>query len=178
MSDLPEIFVGAGLALGLPRPAFARSTIDESSFVSNPAEFFQKKVSRTRRTQQWQAAVTTESDKVQFAEAVVAFQSLGHRTPKPPPSKTEDGAPSFSSLRSEFTAMVSSYRMLRQREDEYENPDRATRPELVTATHFIQYLYEAVPRSQSCLQWNALAVPRNGRSRKQLNVTKWRSPSP
>jgi hypothetical protein len=68
---------------------------------------------------------------VQFPDAVVAFQSLGHRTPTPPPSKTEDGAPSFSSLRSDFTAMVSSHRRLPQREEEHENPGRATRPRLL-----------------------------------------------
>jgi hypothetical protein len=32
----------------------------KSVLFSNLAEFFQKKVSRTRRTQQWKAAVTTE----------------------------------------------------------------------------------------------------------------------
>src|SRR5438445_11571037 len=75
----------------------------KSRCIAHSSQFFHEEVSRPRRFQQRQSPVTTESNKVQIALAVIAFKTRRHRQPqqkKQPPqdpgSHPEPGAPSVS----------------------------------------------------------------------------------
>ena len=75
----------------------------KSCCIAYSSQFFHQEVSRPRRFQQRQSPVTTESNKVQIAFAVIAFKTRRHRQPrqkKQPPqdpgSHPEPGAPSVS----------------------------------------------------------------------------------
>src|SRR5438445_8771286 len=75
----------------------------KSRCIAHSSQFFHEEVSRPRRFQQRQSPVTTESNKVQIALAVIAFKTRRHRQPQPkkqppqdPGSHPEPGAPSVS----------------------------------------------------------------------------------
>src|SRR5258705_6490430 len=75
----------------------------KSRRIAHSSQFFQEEVSRSHRFQKRQSPVTTESNKVQIAFAVIAFKTRRHRQPrqkKQPPqdpgSHPEPGAPSVS----------------------------------------------------------------------------------
>src|SRR6266404_1767344 len=75
----------------------------KSRCIAHSSQFFHQEVSRPRRFQKRQSPITTESDKVQIAFAIIAFKTRRHRQPqqkKQPPqdpgSYPEPGAPSVS----------------------------------------------------------------------------------
>src|SRR6266404_9223152 len=75
----------------------------KSCCIAHSSQFFHEEVSRPLRFQQRQSPVTTESNKVQIAFAVIAFKTRRHRQPQPkkqppqdPGSYPEPGAPSVS----------------------------------------------------------------------------------
>src|SRR5258706_643441 len=75
----------------------------QSRSIPISSQFFHKEVAHSRHLQKRQSPITTESDKVQIAFAIIAFKTRRHRQPqqkKQPPqdpgSYPEPGAPSVS----------------------------------------------------------------------------------
>src|SRR6266852_5276844 len=65
----------------------------ESVLSPHSAEFLNEHVPCPRCPQQRQPPVATKRQKMKMSLPVVPLQALRHSTPKPPPSKTEGGAP-------------------------------------------------------------------------------------
>src|SRR6266404_8406995 len=87
----------------------------KSCCIAHSSQFFHEEVSRPLRFQQRQSLVTTESNKVQIAFAVIAFKTRRHRQPqqkKQPPqdpgSHTEPGHPPSLYTSPRRAAVISS----------------------------------------------------------------------
>ena len=86
----------------------------ESILSPNSAQFLDEQVSCSRCPEQRQPPVATERQKMKMTLPVVALQSLWHSTPKPPPSKTEGGAPPVTLLPDELQKWYSLIACRRQ----------------------------------------------------------------
>ena len=92
---------------------------------AHPPEFLHEQISRPHCSEQRQSPITTERQKVELALTVVTLQSLRHSTPKPPPSKTEGGAPpSYYSTVNYKSGMLSAYGAIKKKTQAH---GRATR---------------------------------------------------
>ena len=93
-------------------------THQKKSILSpDPTKFLDEQVSCSRCPKQRQPPVATERQKMKMTMPLVPLQSLWHSTPKPPPSKTEGGAPpSCYSPMNYKNGILSSHAALKRKE--------------------------------------------------------------